>query len=242
MFILILFLITLHPSLITLHPSLFTLHPSPFTLHPSPFTLHPSPFTLHPSPFTLHPFTASALRFAVPAPRFPHHPTAALMPFTFSDDDFDRLAAALGVEPKRDGPLVRFEMRDPERGRRLVLQIQPAVDLPGRLSDADAPSGLVSVYGMNAFLQLQGCTGYIASEELGEAIFFARKHGTTNGLVVERGAGCSLYANVDDRLLQTDFTQLPAEIMMSSVALSMSESLFGDLPRSEERRVGKECR
>lgn len=152
------------------------------------------------------------------------------MPFAFSDDDFDRLAAAFGVEPKRDGPVVRFEMKDAESGRRLVLEIQPAVDLPDGLADAGAPTGLVSVYGMNAFLQLQGCTGYIASEELGEAIFFARKHDTTNGLVVERGAGCSLYANVDDRLLKADFTQLPSEIMMSSVALSMTETLFGDLP------------
>lgn len=152
------------------------------------------------------------------------------MSFTFADADFDRLAKAFGVTPKRDGALVRFELEDAPSGRRLVLEVQPSVELPPALADGETPTGLVSVYGMNAFLQLQGCTGYIASEELGEVIFFARKNGVTNGLVVERGAGCSLYANVDDRLLQTDFTQLPAEIMMSSVALSMSESLFGDLP------------
>ena len=150
------------------------------------------------------------------------------MPFTFSDADIERLAAALGTEPQRDGALVRFDLADEKSGRHLVLELQPSVDLPAAL--ADAPTGLVSVYGMNAFLQLQGLTGYIASEELGEAIFFARKNDVTNGLVVERGAGCSLYANVDDRLLQTDFTQLPAEIVMSSVALSMTETLFGDLP------------
>lgn len=152
------------------------------------------------------------------------------MPFTFSDADFDRLAVAFGTEPVRDGALVRFEMKDAESGRRLVLEILPTVALPESLANDDTPTGLISVYGMNAFLQLQGCTGYIASEELGEAIFFARQGGVTNGLVVERGAGCSLYANVDERLLQTDFTQLPSEIMMSSVALSMSETLFGDLP------------
>ena len=152
------------------------------------------------------------------------------MPFTFSDDDFARLAASLGAEPQRDGALVRFEMADEKSGRRLVLEVQPAVELPAALASDGASTGLVSVYGMNAFLQLQGVTGYLASEELGEAIFFARKNGVTNGLVVERGAGCSLYANVDDRLLQTDFTQLPSEIMMSSVALSMTETLFGDMP------------
>ncbi len=153
------------------------------------------------------------------------------MPFAFSDADFDRLAAALGVAPVRDGALVRFELQDAESGRRLVLEIQPHVALPAGLTDEEEPpAGLVSVYGMNAFLQLQGCTGFIASEELGEAIFFARQGGAVNGLVVERGAGCSLYANVNERLLQTDFTQLPAEVMMSAVALSMSETLFGDLP------------
>jgi hypothetical protein len=31
------------------------------------------------------------------------------------------------------------------------------------------------------------------------------------------------------RLLSTDFTQLPPELIMSSVALSVTEDLFGDL-------------
>jgi len=87
---------------------------------------------------------------------------------------------------------------------------------------------LISTYAANSFLQLHGCTGFIASEELGEVIFFAKQRGSTNGLVIEREAGCSLYASVDDRLLSADFTQLPPEVMMSSVALSMTETLFND--------------
>jgi hypothetical protein len=66
----------------------------------------------------------------------------------------------------------------------------------------------------------------MASEELGEVIFFARQNDRVNGLVVERMAGCSLYANVSEKLLSADFTKLPGEIMMSAVALSMSEPLF----------------
>jgi len=54
----------------------------------------------------------------------------------------------------------------------------------------------------------------------------------TNGLVIEREAACSLYANVANRLLSTDFTQLPSELVMSSVALSMSETLFNDFDGS----------
>ena len=67
------------------------------------------------------------------------------------------------------------------------------------------------------------------SKDLGEVIFVARSGETANGLVVEREAGCSIYANVDTKLLSTDFTQLAPELIMSSLALSVAEDLFGDL-------------
>ncbi|GIV61002.1 MAG: hypothetical protein KatS3mg043_2091 [Rhodothermaceae bacterium] len=150
------------------------------------------------------------------------------MAFAFSDADVERIASVLGVTPKRDGSLVRFELHDAPSGRRLTLEIQMTLALPPELSSTQ-PANLVSVYAPSSFLQLQGCTGFLASKELGEVIFVAKHGGRTNGLVVEREAGCSLYANVDDRLFSTDFTRLPPEMIMSSVALSMTESLFDDL-------------
>jgi hypothetical protein len=150
------------------------------------------------------------------------------MPFSFSDEDFDRIGTVLDVEPKLEKSLVRYELYDESSGRSLSLEITPNVVLPAGVRD-DQPGNLVSVYAASSFLQLQGCTGFIASQELGEVIFFARRDGLTNGLVIEREAGCSLYANVDSRLLSADFTQLPSELVMSSVALSMTETLFDDL-------------
>lgn len=149
------------------------------------------------------------------------------MPFEFSPDDFTRIAQVLGVSFTADGTLRRFELRDAETGRKLSLEIRTGLEMPPAL--ADQPGNLVSVYAPASFLQLQGCTGFLASQELGEVIFFARRGGVTSGLVIEREAGCSLYAQVDERLLSTDFTALPPELVMSSVALSMTESLFNDL-------------
>lgn len=149
------------------------------------------------------------------------------MAFSFSDADFERIAGVLGVRIKQDQGVARFELRNDANGRHLTLEIHPSLPLPSAVDDE--PGNLISVFAPSSFLQLQGCTGFIASEELGEVIFFARRHGVTNGLVVEREVGCSLYANVDERLLSTDFTQLPPELIMSSVALSMTESLFNDL-------------
>lgn len=147
------------------------------------------------------------------------------MAYSFSDTDFERISEALGVPAEREGATIRFLLKHETSGRRLAVEIAPEIALPDNLGPQET-TALVSVYGANAFLQLHRCTGMMASEELGEVIFFARQSGRVSGLVVERMAGCSLYANVSEKLLSADFTQLPAEIMMSAVALSMSEPLF----------------
>lgn len=150
------------------------------------------------------------------------------MGFTFSEGDIVHIAAVLGVKPKYDGALVRMELHDEDSGRTLSLEILRELALPADLL-GDEPANLISVYTAGSFLQLQGCTGFIASEELGEVIFIARRAGRTSGLVIERQAGASLFAHVDERLLSTDFEKLPPEMIMSSVALSMAETLFNDL-------------
>ena len=156
------------------------------------------------------------------------HDVADSDPFSFSGTDLDRIASVLGVDFSHDEGLARLELSHEESGRRLTLEVLTDIEaLPEDVASRQPPN-LVSVYAVSSFLQLQGCTGYIASEELGEVIFFGRRGGATNGLVVEREAGCSLYANVDDALLSSDFTSLPPEMIMSSVALSMTETIFDD--------------
>ena len=150
------------------------------------------------------------------------------MGFSFSDADIDRIALVLNTPAQTEGSVVRFKLHDVNSGRRITLEIVRDLALPEDVAH-EQPGNLVSVMAASSFLQLQGCTGFIASEEMGEVIFFARRAGVTNGLVVEREAGCSLFANCDQRLLNTDFTQLAPELIMSTVALSMTETLFNDL-------------
>ena len=150
------------------------------------------------------------------------------MSFSFSEDELGRIATVLGVQPKVDNKLVRFELSDEESGRKISLEILTALEMPEQLAEGQ-PNNLVSVITPHSYLQLHGCTGVISSQELGEVIFVARHTGRTSGLVVEREAFSSLYAHVDERLLSTDFEKLPPEMIMSSVALSMTETLFQDL-------------
>lgn len=150
------------------------------------------------------------------------------MEFSFSAEEVQRIADVFGVEQSKDGATYRLILTHEDTGRSLTIEIRDGVPLPQSVAENQYPN-LVSVYASNSFLQLQGCTGFIASKELGEVIFFAKRGGATSGLVIEREAGCSLYANVDDYLLTSDFMQLPPELVMSSVALSMTDSLFGGL-------------
>lgn len=143
-------------------------------------------------------------------------------------DNVPRIAEVLGTTAKVEDGLARMDLQHDGSGRTMILEIRFDLPLPDSLTRHEG-SALVSVYAANSFLQLQWCTRFLSSTELGEVIFFAKHKGTTSGLVIEREAACSLYANVDDRVFGSDFMDLPPELVMSSVALSLTDTLFDDL-------------
>ena len=136
------------------------------------------------------------------------------MPLT--DADLDRAAATLGVVAERDGTLVRLALADAESGRRLAVETVRT----------EAGGAIVKVYGTESHLELHDCLGLVTSDDLGEVIFFARGGGRVSGLVVEKQAACSLYANVAEHLLSADFLALAPEVAQAAVVLSLSEPLF----------------
>ncbi|RMH95881.1 MAG: hypothetical protein D6681_12765 [Calditrichaeota bacterium] len=147
-----------------------------------------------------------------------------MKPFRFTEKDFETIGKILGVEPKQRADCYRFVLENPSQKRKLSLEIYPEIPI------GTETGSLVSVYTMNSHIQLHFCTGYVPSESLEEVIFVSEYQGRVSGLIVEKGAGCSLYANVDHRILSGDFTQLAPEVMLSGIALSVAEHL---LPESE---------
>jgi hypothetical protein len=129
------------------------------------------------------------------------------------------LSALFQTEAKSSGNTVRFEIKDSETQRKLALEIHFDIDVE------DGVTTMVSVYSQSAFLQLHNCTGFITSDLLEQVTFFGKQNGLTTGLIVEKQAGCSLYANVNDAILKGDFTKLPPELMMCSVALSLTDTI-----------------
>lgn len=140
----------------------------------------------------------------------------------FTESDIQHIATALDATAKNMGTNYRLTLHNEEAARKLSLEIYPDTSI------GKEKGNLIIVYASNAFLQLQFCTGYVISKMLGEVTFLARHEGRISGLIVEKEAGCSLYANVDESVLSGDFTQLGPEVMLSSIALSLSEGLLSD--------------
>jgi hypothetical protein len=146
----------------------------------------------------------------------------------FSQPDADAIAYVLGAEAVRvEKEHFRIKITNAEEKRILVLEIYPETTL------GKTRGMLVVVYTGNSHIQLHNCTGFVVSDELGEVTFVAETENRLSGLVVEKGASCSLYSSVSRDLISTDFTQLGVEVMLSGVAMSLTEDI---LKKPGERR------
>ena len=144
----------------------------------------------------------------------------------FTKQDIEKISTVLATEAKDMGNNYRFSVESKEdETRKLSLEIYPDIPIGKEIGN------LISVYTVNAHLQLHFCTGYVVSEMLGEVTFVGEFNGRLSGLTIEKEAGCSLYSNVDSSLLSGDFTQLGPEVMLSGIALSLTE---GILPEKDD--------
>jgi len=142
------------------------------------------------------------------------------MAFRFTEEDFERIASVLEIDFKREDHCYRFLLNNSEEGRKLALEIYSDIPIGKKRGN------LISVYTASAHLQLHFCSGYVVSEMLGEVTFVGEYEGRLSGLIIEKGAACSLYANLDSSLLSGDFTKLGPEVMLSGIALSLVEHIL----------------
>jgi hypothetical protein len=142
------------------------------------------------------------------------------MEFSFKASDIKKLERLFGVPVKAMGNNYRFEISPGDPVRKLALEIYPGIPIGKRRGN------LISVYTPSAHLQLHFCSGYVISDVLGEVTFVGEHEGKVSGLILEREGGCSLFSNVDRALVSGDFTQLGPEVMLSGIALSLTDTIL----------------
>ena len=142
------------------------------------------------------------------------------MPPAFDKKDIDKISKVLAVTPKQIDNKFRYIIENSETRQHISLEIYPDIPI------GDHRGHLISVYTPTSHLQLHFCTGYIASDLLGEVTFISECGGRVSGLIIEKGAGCSFYANVEAKLLSGDFSTMGPEVMLSGIALSLAEEIL----------------
>ncbi|MBN1780720.1 hypothetical protein JW948_06300 [bacterium] len=142
------------------------------------------------------------------------------MSFKFTKQDIEKIGQVLGCTVQRTEQNYRMVLENTQEKRKLSLEIYPDIPIGQRQGN------LISVYTAQTHFQLHFCSGYVVSDMLGEVTFVAECEQKLSGLIVEKGAGCSLYANVDVGILSGDFTKLGPEVMLSGIALSLAEQIL----------------
>lgn len=142
------------------------------------------------------------------------------MKFTFTEEKFAEIEKVLNTKFAKRGDQHRAILLNTEQSRKLTIEIYADIKIGNKKGN------LVSVFTPNAHVQLHFCTGYVASDVLGEVTFIGEHGGRLSGLIIEKQAACSVFTNVDSELLSGDFTTLAPEVMLSGIALSLAEPLL----------------
>lgn len=145
------------------------------------------------------------------------------MSTVFNKSDIETIARVLNCQPQFKTNNYRFVLVNEETKEHISLEVYPDIPI------GEQTGNLISVYIPTSHLQLHSCTAYVVSEMLGEVTFISRCSNLVSGLIVDKTAGCNLYANVDAKLLSGDYTTLGPEVMLSGIALSLAENVFEPL-------------
>lgn len=149
------------------------------------------------------------------------------MKVKFTEQNIAEIEKALETKFAKRGDQFRAILENPEQNRKLTLEINADILI------GDKTGNLISVFTSSAHAQLHFCTGFVASDVLGEVVFIGEYNGRLSGIIVEKAAACSIYSNLDASLLSSDFTKLGPEVMVSGVALSLAEHLLEENPDTE---------
>ena len=147
------------------------------------------------------------------------------MAYTFTEEDFDLIAKVLEAPAERRQRKVCYDISNEDQERRVRLEITHDLKEPGKV----AAGSVVTARTRSAHLHLHACTRFMALEDLGEVIFFARHGSVVHGLVVERGAWCQIFSNYDERTLSGDPTEMSPEMTAAWFTLCMAEEAYSNL-------------
>jgi len=140
------------------------------------------------------------------------------MKSTFTKSDIATIGKVLGVTGRLKGNNFRFELSNAKANRQMALEIYPNISIGKKKGN------LISAYTHNTHFQLQFCSGYVISKDVGEVTFVGETKDKVSAIVIEKEGGCTFYANVDRKILSGDYRMVSIDVMLAGIALSLTET------------------
>ncbi|MFA5833470.1 MAG: hypothetical protein WDA22_08335 [Bacteroidota bacterium] len=140
------------------------------------------------------------------------------MKSTFTKSDIATIGKVLGVTGRLKGNNFRFELSNAKENRQMALEIYPNISIGKKKGN------LISAYTHNTHFQLQFCSGYVISKDVGEVTFVGETKDKVSAIVIEKEGGCTFYANVDRKILSGDYRMVSIDVMLAGIALSLTET------------------
>ncbi len=141
----------------------------------------------------------------------------------FDPSTLSHIAEALGGECTDQGQGAwRLVLSSEAHNRTIVVDIQFEVASEGVFG------ALVTFFAPGVVIQSHRCSQVVISNALQQVVFFDRANDVLTATILEQPAGVTHYAGVSASLLRADFTSLPEELMMSSLALSILDDEDSD--------------
>src|SRR6185295_4665620 len=142
------------------------------------------------------------------------------MPLYFNQIDKDAISNVLNIEPVTFDGGWAWHLTNKEIKQKLVLTIYFKIDLGD-----DNIGSLISVQTQHGYFELHDCSNYIVFEP-NEVIFLNSTSDKISSLIISSEGTCSLYANINKNILNSDFSELDPAILLSAMQLSLTEDLI----------------
>lgn len=139
----------------------------------------------------------------------------------FNKTDIDAISNILGIPSQEMESSWAWKLVNAETKQTLVFSIFNDVSLGDQL----AAISIISVQNNQGYFELHNCTDYLLFEP-DEVIFINANTDNISSLTIGKAATVSMFSNINREILQKDFTELEAPLLLSAMQLSLADTML----------------
>jgi hypothetical protein len=141
------------------------------------------------------------------------------MGYNFTSLDLTEISKTLNAEFKEFSNGWTININNPKMKQALVLTIYNNVEL-----GSDEIGSLISVQTQHGYFELHNCTNFLVFEP-DEVIFILKNSDKVSSLILSKDGACSMYANIEQAIINADFSELDPAVLLAAMQLSLTETI-----------------